>query len=73
MQNDPQEKREMNEILVTRPKIAEQLRQHGIHLKTIDNPYNSRFQAWLCPRTEQAERIISECYRIIKGNKANLK
>lgn len=61
----------MNEILVTRPKIAEELRQNGIKLRTIDNPYNANYRAWLCPRTEKAESIISECYKIIKGIRAN--
>lgn len=62
-----------DKVLITRPRIAERLRQAGIELETVQNPYKTEFKAWLVERSNAASEIIGECYREIYESKRNIR
>lgn len=56
-------------ILITRPRIAETLKQNGIEVTRVPNPFKPEYSAWKTIRTRKAEDIISQCYAEIKAGK----
>lgn len=53
------------QFICTRPKLAALLRENGIKMTSIANPWKPQYSAWKCDVTEKSANIIAKYYKSI--------